>query len=97
MKLLLLSALIPALLWANPDKVYRYVVFKRWDGGYGYTIYKDGKKLIRQESIPGLEGNRGFARKADAVNVAELVIHKLEQNIFPPTVSSAELERLHIW
>ena len=76
---------------------YHYRLIARPDRGYGYTILAGSKILIRQESIPGLPGNRAFTTKADAARVAALVIHKLEQKIFPPTVTSAELERLHIW
>ena len=76
---------------------YHYQVFKRPDGAYGYSIYNGPKMVIRQATIPSLSGNRGFARKGDAAKVAELVVSKLEKHIFPPSVSSAELERLHIW
>lgn len=96
-----------AMSWASGDAMswgpgpaagpYAYKVFRRGDGAYGYLITAGGKSFIRQESIPALAGNRGFAHKEEAASVAKLVIGKLQQHIFPPTVTSAELERLHIW
>lgn len=87
-------------LLAAPDsipaavKTYHYKVFARPDGAYGYDIFTGTKKLIRQETIPGQPGNRGFASQSKAAKVAGLVISKLQQNIFPPTVTTAELKQL---
>jgi hypothetical protein len=78
-------------------KTYHYKVFKCVDGTYGYDIYTSSKKLIHQPIIPGQPGNKGFARENAAAKVAGLVISKLLQNIFPPTVSTAELKQLGVW
>ena len=75
-------------------KTYRYKVFAKPDGTYGYDIFSGAKKLIHQETIPGQPGNRGFVLQSSAAKVAGLVISKLQQNIFPPAVTTAELKQL---
>ncbi len=63
---------------------------------YGYEIYADKKLFIRQVTIPGMPGNKGFQRKADAEKIAKLVIAKLSKGIMPPTVDHKEMDQLHI-
>jgi hypothetical protein len=95
-----LMALPARAIMAVPDsipaaaKTYHYKVFAKPDGTYGYDIFTGAKKLIHQETIPGQPGNKGFARESSAVKVAGLIISKLQQNIFPPTVTTAELKQL---
>lgn len=64
--------------------------------GYGYNILVDGALFIHQASIPAIQGNSGFDSKEKASSVANLVIHKLQHNIMPPSVSKQELDSLHI-
>jgi hypothetical protein len=64
--------------------------------GWGYCISEKGKKIINQETIPGIPGNQGFNTSEDALKVAELVRSKLERATFPPTVSEEELQKLGI-
>ncbi len=85
---------VPAVPIAT--KSYHYKVFTNADGSYGYDIYTSSKKFIHQPIIPGQAGNKGFARENDAAKVAGLVISKLQQNIFPPAVSTAELKQLGV-
>ncbi|HEY5369354.1 MAG TPA: DUF4907 domain-containing protein, partial [Hanamia sp.] len=40
-------------------------IFKT-DKGWGYSILVDNKLFIRQDIIPAVEGNKGFATKDDA-------------------------------
>jgi hypothetical protein len=63
---------------------------------YGYEILVNNNLVIRQQNIPGLPGNKGFATKADAAKTAQLVIQKLQQGAMPPTITIRELERLGI-
>jgi hypothetical protein len=63
---------------------------------YGYEILVNNKLLIRQQSIPGLPGNKGFATKADAAKTARLVIKKLQQGVMPPTITTRELDSMKI-
>ncbi len=59
--------------------------------GWGYTIVSHGDSLIYQPTIPGQAGRNGFVRSEDARRVGELVIHKLENGQFPPTLTQADL------
>jgi hypothetical protein len=63
---------------------------------YGYDISIKKKLLIHQPSIPGMGGNKGFAKKSDAEKVARLVIKKLQKGMMPPTVEKKELDSLKI-
>jgi hypothetical protein len=61
---------------------------------FGYDILMNGSILIHQPHIPALPGNEGFKKKEDAQKVAEFLIHKIRQNIFPPSASVEELDSL---
>jgi Domain of unknown function (DUF4907) len=63
---------------------------------YGYDILIDGAKFIHQPYIPSISGNKGFATKEKAEATAQLVIHKLKNNIMPPSLSPKELDSLGI-
>lgn len=89
-----LTDTIPAAPAAT--KSYHYKVFTSADGTYGYDIFTGSKKLIHQATVPGQPGNKGFTRENSAAKVAALVISKLQQNIFPPAVTTAELKELGI-
>ncbi len=75
-------------------RTYRHEVIALPDGTYGYDIFTGNRKLIHQATIPGIPGDKGFSRKGAADSVAYLVISKLKRNIFPPTVTPAELRQL---
>lgn len=69
-------------------------VFKT-DKGWGYSVMVDNKLFIRQDIIPVIEGNKGFATKEDATKVAELVLNKMK-NKEKPIVKREDLEQLGI-
>jgi len=72
-------------------------VFKNTEiNGYGYDILMDGKIYVHQPNIPALPGNNGFASEKQANLVANLVSHKIRNNIMPPTVEVRELDSLGI-
>lgn len=83
---------------ADPGKTGNYIeVFKLSDKEeWGYDVHIDGQHVIRQENIPGLQTMKGFNTKEDAKKVAEFVLQKIENEIFPPTVSKKELDSLAI-
>ena len=64
--------------------------------GFGYNILVDGSIFIHQATIPSLPGNKAFDSKEKAELVANLVSHKLKNNIMPPSVTKAELDSLKI-
>lgn len=75
-------------------ETYGYNVIKNPDNSFGYQIYKDGTKVIKQEYIPAIPGNHGFETEKQAKSLAELVIKKLENQIMPPTVSVEEVDSI---
>lgn len=80
----------------NSIEKFAYKVIDAPANTFGYDVYGDGKLIIHQTSIPAMSGNKGFATKADAVKVAELVIEKIRKGIMPPTVSKDELQKLKV-
>lgn len=76
----------------NNDTIQQDIKYK----GYGYAIYVYGSKLIYQPHKPGLPGDQGFKTREDAMRVAELVVHKMRNNIIPPTITLKELDSLGV-
>jgi hypothetical protein len=79
-----------------PHMAMHYEILTNKDSSYGYDVYVNGKLLVRQPSIPGMAGAKGFLRKADAKKVATLVIKKIQQGLMPPTIVKRELDSLKI-
>jgi len=63
---------------------------------YGYDIKRNGDVLIHQPNIPALPGNEGFKSAQDAEKVAELVVVKINNGIFPPGISVVELDSVGV-
>lgn len=64
--------------------------------GYGYDIYLKGKMYVHQPNIPAIQGNSGFTSEEDARKTAGLVVHKIQNNILPPSVEVKELDSLDV-
>ena len=80
-----------------PSNSIRMKIFKNTDvKGYGYDILMGNDPYIHQPNIPGLSGNEGFRTEEDAMKVATLILHKINNNIIPPTVEIKELDSLEI-
>jgi hypothetical protein len=69
--------------------------FKK-ESGWGYRIYQDTTAVIQQQFIPGVPGTKGFDTEKAAHQTGDLVIRKLNQGIFPPTIAPAELDSMNI-
>lgn len=78
------------------DSVYAFLILQNEIEGFGYELYEKDKLIIRQPHIPAVSGRSGFKTVADAEKVAVFAISKLQNNIFPPTISVEELESLGV-
>lgn len=94
------SALAPASKQASPSPIIKkgqkitYKTIPAEGNTWGYEVLVDGVPYIRQLSIPGIQGNKGFANKNQAEETAKLVTGKLRNNIMPPIVTAEELSRI---
>jgi hypothetical protein len=81
----------------QPEKsLLTYQIIKGPENTFGYDIYDQSRLMIHQPSVPGLPGNKGFAKKTDAEKIAGMVINKINHHIMPPTVTEKEMDSLHI-
>ena len=63
---------------------------------FGYNILVNDKTIIHQPNIPAVSGNQGFQTREDAKKVGKLVIQKLRNKKFPPTITVDELDSLGV-
>lgn len=63
--------------------------------GWGYDVDVSGTKL-HQPHIPAISGNKGFKTEEDARKTAELVAHKIKNNVMPPSLTVEELDSLGV-
>ena len=61
--------------------------------GWGYNILVNDTLFIHQANIPGISGNRGFAKKKQAEKAAELIINKIKKRE-SPVVTIFELQKI---
>ena len=79
------------------EKKYKVEVFKiDGDNLFGFNIYEENKKIIHQEIIPCLSGNRNFSSKKDAGAVGNLMMLKIKNGNFPPSITKHDLDSLDI-
>lgn len=81
---------------AVKQSVASYKIIEAPENTWCYDIFIDNRMIIHQPSVPGLPGNRGFDRQEDAAKVAQLVLHKIQHNQMPPTVSRNEMDSLKV-
>jgi hypothetical protein len=64
--------------------------------GWGYEIWKEGVMVINQTHIPAIQGLRAFDSQIQAEKAAEIIKIKLDQGVFPPTISIVELQSIGV-
>ena len=75
---------------------FNFTIININPNNYGYDVFSDNKLLIHQPSMPGMPGNKGFTKKADAEKIAKLVIEKLKEGLMPPAITIQELKKLKV-
>jgi Domain of unknown function (DUF4907) len=81
----------------DQEPAYKVFVVQKDDNAanWGYEIEHNHKLMIKQFSIPALEGEQPFASKEQAAQTGGLVAKKLNLSM-RPTISKAELDSLGI-
>jgi hypothetical protein len=77
------------------DTIYSEV-FKNSADNWIFHIIENGKIMIRQTHIPVIEGKIAFVDSIQAVKVSNLMISKMKNGIFPPSVQYKELDSLGV-
>lgn len=80
----------------STETTYSYKTNFTEEHGWGYVIYNNDKPYINQPHIPAVPGNKGFSTKEKAEKTADFILHKLNNQIFPPSVTKAELDSLGV-
>ena len=75
---------------------YRYFVHKNDTGAWYFSIKKNEKLIVMQKDIPAVQGNIAFVDSLQASKIARLMVDKLEQGVFPPSVFRSDLDSLKI-
>jgi hypothetical protein len=79
------------------EPLYKAMVVQRskQDSAWGYIILHNNRQMIRQFSIPAMNGNKAFDSEQQAAAVGELVAEKLN-HAQRPGISKHELDSLGI-
>ncbi|HEY9169780.1 MAG TPA: DUF4907 domain-containing protein [Lutibacter sp.] len=85
-----ITSILVIKLGSTSTSDYKLETFKV-NNGWGYTILKKDKVIIKQDIIPGIQVNKPFASKKDAEIVGRLVIEKLKNKKIP-TITYKELQ-----
>jgi len=89
--IIVLSAMAALLFLIFTDRDNVQTKAFKVEDGWGYSISVDGKVVINQPMIPGVEGNRPFETKRDALKVGRIVKKKILNDVEP----SVTIEELH--
>jgi len=98
--IILLSLVISAGIWiitlykenTKNKNHFTAKVFKGFNG-WGYDILVNDSLLIHQEFVPVIAGKKGFSKKEQAVQTAQLIINKMKGNQHP-AVTTFELQQI---
>ncbi len=80
----------------SANGVLTYTITSAYNQTFCYDIYMNRKIIIKQSSVPGLNGREGFKTKESAEKIAKLVIDKINNGIMPPSITIDELKKLNV-
>ena len=67
-----------------------------YQNGWGYSIFENSKPMIIQKHIPSVQGVKGFENKEKATKCGRYIIFKLQNGLFPPSITKHELDSLEV-
>ena len=80
----------------NDSKTASYKIIFTEEIGWGYQIFQGATMVVNQIHIPAIQGMKGFKTKEKATIAADYILQKINQGIFPPTITSHELDSLGV-
>lgn len=81
-QVLLIIAVVSLLFyWLVPSDVY--VEVHEVGNGYGYSVVKKNKTLIKQDFIPAIQEQKTFCSFEEAHAIGELIKNRIEKNESP--------------
>ncbi len=91
----LILVVLPSCMQVSAEeKTIQVRVIGDPDEGYGYELWQEGKRLIRQENLPALPGNVRCPDSTCARRIGQLAARRIEEGHFPPTLKREEVEAL---
>lgn len=75
----------------TPKKSQYTVKVFEVENGWGYSIFKQNKLIIRQQYIPSISSQKHFKSEKDAQTIGALVVKKLKLHKIP-SITFQELE-----
>ena len=94
-KIIILTVLIIASIFifklSNASTQSYHLKTFKVNNGWGYTILKNDKVIIKQDIIPGIPVKKPFTTEKDAEIVGELMVEKLKNKKIP-SISYKELQ-----
>ena len=96
-KVIIVSTLFLAILFSiivvlqNKNEVNNYSIKTfEIENGWGYSIFKGEKIIIRQTIVPSITHKKHFKNKQDALKCGKIMLKKLQQHKIP-SVTMKEL------
>jgi len=92
--LLITIGTVKTVVFPNNTSSYTIKTFEI-DNGWGYSIFKNDKLVIRQKEIPAIQTKKRFETKDDAETCAKIMLNKLKERKIP-SITKRELQQNNI-
>lgn len=95
---LLISVVVIKVVLSNNKTETNYTIkVFQIEKGWGYSIFKDEKIIIRQDVVPSIQERKHFKNKEDALNCGKIMLKKLQQHKIPSiTVKELKENNIHL-